>query len=45
MCDSVIGNITESHAGVYTFDGFDVTLYNEHQEDGNIIVDNENVTN
>ena len=39
ICDSVIENITESHAGVYTYDGFDVTLYNERQEDGNIIVD------
>lgn len=39
ISDSVIENITESHAGVYTYDSFDVTLYNEHQEDGNIIVD------
>lgn len=39
ISDAVIKNITDSHAGVYTYDGFDVTLYNEHQEDGNIIVD------
>lgn len=39
ICDTVIENITESHAGIYTYDGFDVTIYNERQEDGNIIVD------
>lgn len=44
ICNSVVENITEKYAGVYSFDNIDVTLYNEFEENGNIVVDVEVLT-
>lgn len=44
ICNSVVENITEKYAGVYSFDNIDVTLYNEFEENGKIVVDVEVLT-
>lgn len=44
ICNSVIKNITEKYEGVYSFDNFEVEFFNEHEEEGNLVVDVEVIT-
>ena len=44
ICDSVIKNITEKYEGVYSFDNIEVEFFNEHEEEGNLVVDVEVIT-
>lgn len=35
----LVENITEKYEGVYSFENIDITIYNEHEDSSNIIVD------
>lgn len=44
ICDSVIKNITEKYEGIYSFDNIMVEFFDEHEEEENLVVDLEVIT-